>query len=109
MPERRAAFGRRAAELIDARRDAVADRLDDIAHVVHRRADAVEVAGSKVSRAAHGTADTIDTAARYVREHHSTSQMVSGLGNVVRAHPIKAMLAVLAVGYLAGRNRHARL
>jgi hypothetical protein len=51
---------------------------------------------------------SIDTAARYVRDH-STGQMVSELGNVVRAHPLKAMLVVLAVGYLAGRNRHARL
>jgi hypothetical protein len=93
---------RAAAGAIDARRGPVATRLDDVAQGLHGHAESVTTKGAHVGRMTHGAADTVASAANYVRDHDARA-IVADLGALVRAHPGKSILAVLAVGYLAGR------
>ena len=103
--EKRSEIGRRAADAIDSRRDSMAKGLESVAEGIHERTDKLAEGGSKVSRAAHTAADKIGSAADYVRDH-DTKAMISDLESLVRTHPGKALLAVLAVGFLAGRAMH---
>lgn len=96
-----AEIGHAAAVAVDARRDSVATGLDDLAHRLHGGADSVATAAADIGRVAHGTADTVESAARYVREHDA-SDLAAHVGALVRAHPGKTLLGVMAMGYLAG-------
>lgn len=91
-----------AAVAIDARRGSVATRLDDVAHGLHGSADSVATKVADLGRVTHGAADAVEGAARYVRDHDARD-MALDVGALVRAHPGKTLLAVLAAGYLAGR------
>jgi hypothetical protein len=52
-------------------------------------------------------ADAAERAARYVRDHDARD-MARDVGVLVRTHPGKALLAMLAVGYLTGRALQRR-
>ena len=102
VKEKGSELGRKAAAAIDAKRDKVASGIESVASGLHGRVDSMAETGSKVGKAAHGAADSLQSAAQYVRDH-DTKEMLSDLEDVIRKHPGKALLAVLAVGYLAGR------
>jgi ElaB/YqjD/DUF883 family membrane-anchored ribosome-binding protein len=102
LKEKGAELGRRAAEAIDSTRDSLAGTLEGAADKLHHRADDAAEGGRRVTSLAHRAADKLDAAAQYVRDH-KTKDMVADLEEVVKAHPGKALLAVLAVGFLAGR------
>lgn len=94
-----------AAVAIDARRGSVATRLDDVAQGLRGGADSVATKAADVGRVAHGAADTVEGAARYVRDHDARD-MAAHVGALLRGHPGKTLLAVLAAGYLAGLVLH---
>ncbi len=94
-----------AAVALDARRDGVASRLDDVAQGLHGGADSVGTTAADLSRVTHGAADAVEGAARYVRDRDARD-MAADVGALVKAHPGKTLLGVLAVGYLAGLVLH---
>jgi len=95
-------LGRKTMDAIESGRGAIADRMESAAQGLHRRVDSIAERGEKLTGMAHHAADRIDSAAHYVRDR-KTSEMLADLEALVRAHPGKALLATLAVGYLAGR------
>jgi ElaB/YqjD/DUF883 family membrane-anchored ribosome-binding protein len=100
--EKGSELGRKAVARIDERRVGVADGLEGAARGLHNRADSIAEGGERVSRVTHEVADKVDNAARYVRDKDA-KDMLANVESMVRAHPTRSLLAVLAVGYLAGR------
>jgi hypothetical protein len=95
-------LGRRAVATIDERRVGVADGLEGAARNLHTKADSIAEGGERVSKAAHGVAEKVDNASRYIRDKDA-KDMLADVEAMVRNHPTRSLLAVLAVGYLAGR------
>ena len=95
-------LGRKAAASIDTRRAEVAAGLESAARGLHTRADSIASSGERISHATHDLADKVDTASHYVRDKDA-KDMFSDVEAMVRKHPTRSLLAVLAVGYLAGR------
>jgi ElaB/YqjD/DUF883 family membrane-anchored ribosome-binding protein len=95
-------LGRRAVRSIDDRRVGVADGLEGAARGLHNKADAIAGSGERVSRATHEVADKVESASHYVRDKDA-KEMLADVESMVRAHPTRSLLAVLAVGFLAGR------
>lgn len=100
--EKGSELGRKAVASIDDRRVAAADSLEGAARGLHNRADAIAGGGEKVSKVTHEVADKVENASRYIRQNDA-KDMLSDVESMVRAHPTRSLLAVLAVGYLAGR------
>jgi len=70
--------------------------------VREKSADLIEKGQAKVASVAHSAADKLESAAQYVSDRHP-KEMLADLRAVFRAHPGKSLLAVMAVGFLAGR------
>jgi ElaB/YqjD/DUF883 family membrane-anchored ribosome-binding protein len=100
--EKGSELGRRAVASIDERRVGVADGLEGAARGLHNRADSIADGGQRASKATHEVAEKVENASRYIREK-DTRDMLADVETMVRAHPTRSLLAVLAVGYLAGR------
>ncbi len=94
--------GRKAVASIDGRRIAAADGLEGAARGLHDKADAIAGGGERLSKVTHEVADRVDGASRYVREKDARD-MLADVESIVRAHPTRSLLAVLAIGFLAGR------
>ena len=95
-------LGRKAVAAIDERRVTVADGLEGAARGLHSKADSIAGGGERVSRATHEVAEKVENASRYIRDKDA-KDMLADVESMVRAHPTRSLLAVLAVGYLAGR------
>ncbi len=95
-------LGRRAVAAIDERRVGVADGLEGAARGLHNKADSIADGGQRVSKATHGVAEKVENASHYIRDKDA-KDMLADVETMVRAHPTRSLLAVLAVGYLAGR------
>ena len=95
-------LGRKAIATIDDRRINVADGLEGAARGLHSKADSIAGGGERVSKATHEVADKVENASRYIRDKDA-KDMLADVESMVRAHPTRSLLAVLAVGYLAGR------
>ena len=95
-------IGRKASESLEDGRAAAADGLRVAARSLHRRADSIATGAERVSRATHDMADRVDSASRYVRDNDART-MVADVEAMVRRHPARSILAVLAIGFLAGR------
>ena len=95
-------LGRKAVAAIDERRVNVADGLEGAARGLHSKADSIAGGGERVSRATHEVAEKVENASRYIRDKDA-KDMLADVESMVRAHPTRSLLAVLAVGYLAGR------
>ena len=100
--EKGSELGRRAVASIDDRRLGVADTLEGAARTLHTKADSLAQGGERASKAAHGVAEKVDNASRYIRDKDA-KDMLADVEHMVRNHPTRSLLAVLAVGYLAGR------
>ncbi|HET9864137.1 MAG TPA: hypothetical protein VFP37_11880 [Steroidobacteraceae bacterium] len=98
---RSAEFGQRAADAIDAKRDAVARGLDAAASTLQSRAGRLP-GGEKVARAALTTADAMERAADYVREQ-DVRAMLSDLRAATNRHPGAVLLAAAALGFMLAR------
>ena len=94
--------GRKAVASIDGRRIAAADGLEGAARGLHDKADAIAGGGERMSKVTHEVADRVDGASRYIREKDARD-MLADVESIVRAHPTRSLLAVLAIGFLAGR------
>ena len=95
-------LGRKAVRSIDDRRVGVAEGLEGAARGLHNKADSIAGGGERVSKATHEVADKVEDASRYIRDKDA-KDMLADVESMVRAHPTRSLLAVLAVGYLAGR------
>ena len=95
-------LGRKAIATIDDRRINVADGLEGAARGLHNKADSIAGGGERVSKATHEVAEKVENASRYIRDKDA-KDMLADVESMVRAHPTRSLLAVLAVGYLAGR------
>ena len=94
-------FGQNAAGKIDQNRGAAADRLDNAAWALHRKAENLP-GGEKVTNLAHTAADKLRTTASYVRRHNVNS-MMTGVGQLVKRNPGRSLLAAAALGFLVAR------
>jgi hypothetical protein len=88
-------LGHTAAEKLHRSRMATADALDGTVSGLHNKAD-------RVSELGHEGAAKVGVAARYVREH-GTADVLSDVRELTRAHPGKALLSAVAVGFIAAR------
>ncbi len=95
-------LGRKAVASIDDRRIDVAEGLEGAARGLHKKADSIADGGERVSRATHEVAEKVENASRYIRDKDARD-MLADVESTVRAHPTRSLLAVLALGYLAGR------
>jgi len=95
-------LGRKAVAAIDERRLGVAENLEGAARNLHDKADSLAEGGERASKVAHEVADKVDNASRYIRDKDA-KDMIADVETMVRRHPARSLLAVLAVGYLAGR------
>ena len=80
----------------------MADSLEGAARGLHERADSIAGGGERVSQVTHEVADKVENASRYIRDKDA-KDMLADVESMVRAHPTRSLLAVLAVGWLAGR------
>jgi len=94
-------IGRRAAAVLDEKRDAVARKIDSAASQLAERADSLP-GGEKVANAAWATAEALENAAGYVRDQDIES-MLSDLGKIVKKHPGATLLTVAALGFVLAR------
>ena len=95
MQDKVSELGHSAAEKLHRSRLATADALDGTAGDLHGKAD-------RVSELGHEGAAKVGVAARYLREH-GTADMLSDVKELTRAHPGKALLSAVAVGFIAAR------
>jgi ElaB/YqjD/DUF883 family membrane-anchored ribosome-binding protein len=100
--EKGSELGRKAVASIDERRAGVADSLEGAARGLHDKADSIVGGSERVSQVTHEVADKVENASRYIRDKDA-KDMLADVESMVRAHPTRSLLAVLAVGWLAGR------
>ena len=99
-------IGRKAAAVIDEKREAVASGIDSAASALASKADSLP-GGEKVTNAAWATAEALENAAGYVRDQDIES-MLSDLGQIVKKHPGATLLTAAALGFVLARalSRH---
>jgi len=85
----------KAADAFNAGRIATADGLDAAASGLNAGAD-------RVADLAHSTADSLKSSAKYVRRHDG-GRMVDDIASLIKAHPGKALLGAVILGFVAGR------
>jgi hypothetical protein len=85
----------KAADAFRAGRNATADGLD-------AAASGLNAGGDRVAELAHSTADSLKSSARYVRKHDG-GRMVDDIESLIKAHPGKALLGAVILGFVAGR------
>ncbi len=96
------AIGHKAADAVDARRDAVASGIDSAASTLREKAESLP-GGERVARAAFTAADTMEAAAEYVRGQ-DVQAMLADVGRMVKRHPGATLLTAAAVGFLLARS-----
>jgi len=99
--EKASEVAERAAGAVDMRRGSAASTLDSAAKGLHQSADRIP-GGPAVSQFAHKTADKIGQTAGYVRDH-DVRDMLADVTSYIKAHPAQTLIAVAALGFLAGR------
>ena len=102
LREKGTKLGRKAVSAIDESRGAVAERLEVAARGLRNKGEAIADGAERVSRVTHDVADRVDDASRYIR-NNDAKDMLADVRSMVRAHPTRSLIAVLAVGFLAGR------
>ena len=85
----------KASDAFHTGRIATADGLDSAA-------ESINTGGDRVTEFARSTADTLGASAKYIRKHDS-HDMVHDIESLVKAHPGKALLGAVVVGFFAGR------
>ncbi|MHB8837818.1 MAG: hypothetical protein ACYC7F_02570 [Gemmatimonadaceae bacterium] len=85
----------KASDAFRAGRVATADGLD-------AAASGLNTGGDRVADLAHSTADSLKSSAKYVRKHNA-GRMVDDIESLIQAHPGKALLGAVLLGFFAGR------
>ena len=85
----------KASEAFRAGRIATAEGLDAAASGIRER-------GDDVAELAHATADSLKASAKYVRKHDG-AYIMDDIESLIAAHPGKALLGAVLVGFFAGR------
>ena len=93
-----AEFGRSAADNIDKNLHSAAGALEGAASTLRSK---TATRSGKVGEVAQTTATKLDATAQYLRTHN-TSDMVSGVEQMVRRNPGASLAAALGVGFLIG-------
>lgn len=65
-------------------------------------ASGIKEGGDDVAELAHSTANSLKAGAKYVRKHDG-ARIVDDLEALISAHPGKALLGAVLVGFFAGR------
>jgi len=99
-------IGRRAAAVLDDKREAFASRIDSAASALASNADNLP-GGEKVANAAWATAEALENAAGYVRDQDIES-MLSDVGQIVKKHPGATLLTAAALGFVLARAMSRR-
>jgi len=94
-------LGRLAADKVNETRSSAANGLASAASAIHQKADSLP-GGDTVHSVAHTTGDKLAATADYVRSHEM-KDVIADLEQVVRRNPGPALLAAVAVGFMAGR------
>jgi len=94
-------LGKMAADKVNESRTSAANGLASAASTIHQKADTLP-GGDTVHSMAHTTADKLAATADYVRSHEM-KDVIADLEQVVRRNPGPALLAAVAVGFMAGR------
>ena len=102
VQERASELSESASDALHAGRKGAARALGQTAKTLHANAEKLP-GGERVTNLAHEAADKIEATARYVRRH-SARDMLVDVGELVKEHPGKSLLAAAIVGYLAGRT-----
>jgi len=95
-------FGRSAVNSLDDARGGTADALHTAASSVRRTG---RQGSTTIDNLTAGAADRLDATASYV-EDHDLKDVVTGLRRFGRRHLTGALVATLAVGFLAGAAMH---
>jgi hypothetical protein len=85
----------KATDAFRAGRTATADGLDTAAAKI-------AAGGDRVAEMAHSTADSLGSGAKYVR-NNGGREMVGDIESLIKAHPGKALLGAIVLGFFAGR------
>ena len=85
----------KASEAFRAGRIATADGLD-------AAASGIKAGGDDVAEFAHDAAGSLKATAKYVRKHDG-ARIVDDIESLITAHPGKALLGAVLVGFFAGR------
>ena len=96
--DKTAQFGRAAAQTIEDGKQVAGDAIDSAASSIKSAASAT---GDAVSGFAKKAAGAFDSSAEYMRNNDLKS-MASDVTDVVKRNPGPALLAAVAVGFLAG-------
>ncbi|MGQ0765545.1 MAG: hypothetical protein ACT4OZ_07765 [Gemmatimonadota bacterium] len=91
----------------DAARLADTTRRTTVAGGLEKAAQRVQAGGERVGNIAAVAADKLDATARYVRDHEPRD-MWADLQTLTTKHPGKSLIAVAALGFIAGRALRMR-
>jgi len=94
-------LGKLASDKMTESRTSAANGLANAASTIHQKAETLP-GGDTVHSIAHTTADKLAATADYVRSHEM-KDVIGDLEQVVRRNPGPALLAAVAVGFMAGR------
>ena len=107
VKEQAADLGRAAAEKVDTRRGAAADKIESAAQSIHARAEALPGVGQRAAGIAHGAADKLNATADYIREHDLKS-MGEDVKRIAKNNPVPALLTAAALGFLLAKAFSSR-
>jgi len=91
-----------ASETADRQRENVSSGLERAASTLHEKATNIP-GGPRAVSAVHRFADGMETTASYLREH-DFADMRDDLISVCKRHPVQALVAAVAFGFLLGRS-----
>ena len=95
-----AGLGQAAADKVDTKRGAAANRIDAVAA-------GLEAGGQHVAGFAQGAADKLSSSADYLREH-DTRAMVADVKALVKNNPVPALLGAAALGFVLAKAFSSR-
>jgi hypothetical protein len=100
-------LGRAAADSVNSRRAAAADKIQSAARSIHAGADALPGVGERAAGVAHGAAGKLDAAADYIRENDLRS-MGRDVTTLAKNNPVPALLTAAALGFLLAKAFSSR-
>ena len=99
VKDRASEYSAKAAEQADSATTTAGEKLSDVAQTLREKAPATGTAATVADK----TADTLDRAGTYL-QNQDVADMRADLENIIRRHPMEAMLVGLGIGYLLARS-----
>ena len=91
-----------AARMQDKASDAFRTGRTATADGLEGAASRIAAGGDRIAEAAHSTADSLGTGANYIRTN-GPREMANDIESIIKAHPGKALLGAVILGFFAGR------